>query len=107
MIVIPRQTTACDLAFGERGARSRWPYERVLQAAQDDAVTVTDQDLTVDGRAGEPGELRALASLVRSGLVELVPTDNPGAARVVLTEDGRAQLVRWARYTPLGGGEQS
>ncbi|OZM69904.1 hypothetical protein CFN78_28180 [Amycolatopsis antarctica] len=84
-----------------RASRSAWPYERVMQAAQDLAVRSTGKDVTVDGRPAEPAEVRALASLMFYGLAE--PVERQGEGRIDLTDDGREQLLRWSRLTPLGG----
>lgn len=103
-----RLMAAWGVAWGDTARRSRWPYERVMQAAVDRTVVVADQGMQVDGRPAEPEEIRATASLVHYGLCELVPSlDDTSRAVLALTDRGRQQLDRWSTYQPLGGGEQA
>lgn len=94
-----------------RQQRSRWPAERLLEAARDGALfgpNLADPDspddlpIRLDGRELSEPEARLLADLLDADRLVWLGT------RITLTARGRALLDQWTRYQRiphLGGGQ--
>lgn len=80
-------------------ARSAWTPERVLQAACDGQITVTEDlfevHIYVDGKPATNSEAVAVVDLITSDQLVMI------GRRVACTANGRDQMARWARYKPL------
>ncbi|TDX84958.1 hypothetical protein [Amycolatopsis arida] len=80
---------------------STWTVESLLAAAADharDRITAHGGRIRIDGRAAGDSELRLLADLVHSGLVDLNTQVRPGTRCCWITTMGRWQLRRWSRF---------
>lgn len=103
----------CELArmgisdvLAQRRSRSRFPAERLLEAAAEGQLTGPDladpyspEELPIqlDGREATEPEARALADLIVDGALVWL------GRRITPTAAGRELLARWARYQRIGG----
>ncbi|MFC4000914.1 hypothetical protein ACFS2C_28110 [Prauserella oleivorans] len=83
-------------------ATAPWTADTLLAAAVDrsrDRITVRNGGIRIDGRPATESELRLLAELAHSGLIDLNTLDAPDGGRCCWpTRAGQQQARRWRHY---------
>ncbi|TKG61567.1 hypothetical protein [Prauserella endophytica] len=81
-----------------------WTAESILAAASDDTrdrITAHGPRIRIDDRPATDSELRLLADLAHSGLIDLNTQVPVGRRCCWVTAPGRKQARRWARLQPI------